>query len=132
LRYDIFMLPILPALLLLILQGPSSIEKMALDGRLPAALEAINRQMEAQDHRLSAIERADEAVLATLLAIGGDPDLSHALFKLLALDQSADSVDRPVPEPSDVADECQAFQTDETSALPVVSIESQRSRDGPR
>jgi len=86
------MLPILPALLLLILQGPSSIEKMALDGRLPAALEAISRQMEAQNHRSNKVDRSDEAVLATLLAFSGDPDLSNALYKLLSLDQPTDQV----------------------------------------
>lgn len=126
------MLPILPALLLLILQGPSSIERMALDGRLPAALEAISRQMEAQNHRSNKVERSDEAVLATLLAFSGDPDLSNALYKLLSLDQPTDQVRSGLIDLGDSGPErTPIMSSGEAPALPVVSIESQRSRDGP-
>ena len=126
------MLPILPALLLLILQGPSSIEKMALDGRLPAALEAISRQMEAQNHRSNKVDRSDEAVLATLLAFSGDPDLSNALYKLLSLDQPTDQVRASLVDLGDSEPERSPIMSSgEVPALPVVSLESQRSRDGP-
>jgi len=126
------MLPILPALLLLILQGPSSIERMALDGRLPAALEAISRQMEAQNHRSNAVERSDEAVLATLLAFSSDPDLSNALYKLLSLDQPADQVRSDLKDLSDTEPERSPIMSSgDVPVLPVVCLESQRSRDGP-
>jgi hypothetical protein len=124
------MLPILPALLLLILQGPTSIEKMALDGRLPAALDAISRKMEGQSHSSRVAERADEAVLATLLAFSGDPDLSHALYTLLSLDQPCEKPARVAfgeAEPQQVHN----FLGPIIGALPTVSLESQRSRDGP-
>lgn len=126
------MLPILPALLLLILQGPSSIEKMALDGRLPAALEAVSRQMESQDHRSGSIEKADAAVLASLLAFSNDPDLSKALVRLLALDAPIDAPshawipdEEPEPEPRPLSQEGSA------PAIPDGWIKNQRSRDGP-
>ncbi len=125
------MLPILPALLLLILQGPSSIEKMALDGRLPAALEAVSRQMEARDHLTGGSSEADAAVLASLLAMSGDPDLSHALFQLLAIEPSIGKVTQTQKiEPDDqitpVPIDSQAGQS-----LPEGCLKSQRSRDGP-
>jgi hypothetical protein len=126
------MLPILPALLLLILQGPSSIEKMALDGRLPAALEAISRHMEAQNHRSNKVERSDEAVLATLLAFSSDPDLSNALYKLLSLDQPMDQVRKGLKDPGDAEPERSfILSSGDVPVLPVVCLESQRSRDGP-
>jgi hypothetical protein len=126
------MLPILPALLLLILQGPSSIEKMALDGRLPAALEAVSRRMEAQDHRSGSIEKADAAVLASLLALSNDPDLSKALFCLLALDAPLDApavslgiAEEPSREPRSLPIDSDAPR------VPDGWFENQRSRDGP-
>lgn len=128
---SIKMLPILPALLLLILQGPSSIEKMALEGRLPAALEAASRRMEAQEHRFGSTEKADAAVLASLLALSGDPDLSHALYQLLSLDQGTSlwtTVDSP--ESGDWVDR-KPLKVGSHPSLPEPFLESQRSRDGP-
>lgn len=125
------MLPLLPALLLLILQGPSSVERMALDGRLPAALEAIHRQMESQDHKSPAVSKAEEAMLASLLALSNDPQVSHALIKLLSLGEPA-----AMPRPSlaiEAQDESPPNSIAEgDSAVPVEGFaESQRSRDGP-
>ena len=124
------MLPLLPALLLLILQGPSSVERMALDGRLPAALEAIHRQMESQDHKSPSVSKADEAMLASLLALSVDPQVSHALIKLLSLGEPAltrkptIAIEAQAESPPPIA-ECD-------SAVPVEGFaESQRSRDGP-
>src|SRR4051794_16630366 len=85
------MLPLLPALILLILQGPTNVERMALDGRLPAALDAIHRQMESSGSERAALSRADGMAMASLLAISGDPHLSQALATLLAF--GGDSAD---------------------------------------
>lgn len=126
------MLPILPALLLLILQGPSSIEKMALEGRLPAALEAIGRQMESKNHRVGALDSSNEAVLATLWAFSGDPGLSKALYKLLTLDQEQDSDTQSPSVLSVETDESPtAFPNGRHGPLPGQFSECQRSRDGP-
>lgn len=76
------MFPLLPALLLLILQGPAKVERMACDGRLPGALEALHRQISAPS---SGIRAADESVLASLVGLSGDHALSCALMHLFAL-----------------------------------------------
>ncbi len=126
------MFPLLPALLLLILQGPSSIERMALDGRLPAALEAVTRQLESQEQRTGALDKADAAVLASLLAFNGDPELSHALIRLLSLDQSLDAV-RTYPVGLEDTEQG-SRETIETSPAWVIQerpADCQRSRDGP-
>ncbi len=126
------MLPLLPALLLLILQGPSSIEKMALDGRLPAALEAIHQQMESRDHKSPAMSKADEAMLASLLAMSGDPQISHALIKLLSLGEPAYVPAVPHLEVEPEQDDPPNTYAECDSAVPVDGFaKSQRSRDGP-
>lgn len=125
------MLPILPALLLLILQGPSSVEKMARDGRLPAALEAVSRQMEIQEHRSGSLEKADAAVLASLLAFGSDPDLSKALFKLLSLDQAPLS-ESGSPRPAAIAEnQSPVLPSGDSPPLQDAYRDCRRSRDGP-
>jgi len=127
------MLPLLPALLLLILQGPSSVERMALDGRLPAALEAIHRHMESRDHQSPAVSKADEAMLASLLALSSDPQVSHALIKLLSLGepfQASSGKSKLVIEAQDESPPSAIVEGD--AAIPVEGFaESQRSRDGP-
>jgi hypothetical protein len=125
------MLPILPALLLLILQGPSSIERMALDGRLPAALEAVSRQIESHDRSLGSSENAEAAVWASLLAFSGDPELSGALYRLLSLDAAV--IPQPTSdgmEPDDWVDPPK-YQRSGTFTLPDAYVQCRRSRDGP-
>lgn len=125
------MLPILPALLLLILQGPSSIERMALAGRLPAALEAVSRQIESHDQSLASTEGAEAAVWASLLAFSGDPELSNALYRLLALDATAPAAPRQYGfEPDDWVDP-PSFLSPDLASLPDAYVQCRRSRDGP-
>lgn len=101
------MLPLLPALLLLILQGPSSVERMALEGRLPAALEAIHRQMEAGD---------PQGALIRLLSLG-EPATDTKATPHLTVEE--DKQDTPPPaEPS-------------STRITKGFAKSQRSRDGP-
>jgi hypothetical protein len=123
------MLPILPALLLLILQGPSSIERLAHEGRLPEALQAVSRQLEMQDNGSERSKDAEAAVLASLLAMGSDPDLSHALFQLLSLDQ----LDAPPTHSSnaDLRVEPPDIPTYEISRIPDAFRTCGRTRDGP-
>jgi len=75
------MLPLLPALILLLLQGPSSFERLVVDGRLPAALEAMHRQM--ANPGSEKLSDRDQEVLATLLAASGDGPLNHSFFAYL-------------------------------------------------
>jgi hypothetical protein len=76
------MLPLLPALILLLLQGPAGIERMAGAGQLPGALDALHRQIANAPQKVRA---ADEVVLASLLAASGDQAMSQALLRLLAM-----------------------------------------------
>jgi hypothetical protein len=75
------MLPLLPALILLFLQGPAGIERMAWNGQLPGALDALHRQISSAPEK-SAL--AEEIVLASLLTASGDRQVSRALFQLLS------------------------------------------------
>jgi len=125
LESDPRMLPLLPALILLILQGPANIERLACDGHLPAALKAIHRHM-----RKPEAKEADNVLLASLLAVSSDREMSEALQHLLALTSPPEEpqVATPAPEPE---------------ASPPISAPahlgapqdghgtSQRSRDGP-
>ncbi len=117
------MLPLLPALILLLLQGPANIERMAHDGHLQAALTAIQRHMPERK-----VNRADEAVLASLLAVSTDRQLSRALVQLLAFAETDPPVERvvipaetsaPIPIPPSLGRLREGFAA------------SQRSRDGP-
>lgn len=83
------MLPFLPALILLLLQGPSNFERLAFEGQLPSALEALHRQIGYPgSERLS--ER-DQAVLESLLAGGAENCLSNAFFAHFAANESLTS-----------------------------------------
>jgi protein involved in temperature-dependent protein secretion len=84
------MLPLLPALILLLLQGPSNIERLAHEGRLQGALQAVHAQL--QRPALAADDQ--RKVLAELLAKSGDAGLARALTQLLTLvlDEPGDNV----------------------------------------
>jgi hypothetical protein len=119
------MLPLLPALILMLLQGPSNFERFAVDGRLPAALEAIHRQMAMTGtERLS--EREEQA-LASLIAAGSSAQLTRALMSFFWLDDEKPRLTTPISrDPSrPVACTCE-------SPPPQDGFErSQRTRDGP-
>lgn len=126
------MLPILPALILLILQGPTNVERLARDGRLPEALESISRQIETSPgpRTQSLRSAAKSVVLASLLTLGNDPELANALVHMLAL-----------PAPAEAPGPVVLENSEEDSGLPATPYptpllregfaESQRSRDGP-
>ena len=76
------MLPLLPALILLLLQGPAASQRMAWNGQLPGALDALHRQMANSDGK---VKTSDESVLASLLAATSGEDVSRALAQLFAL-----------------------------------------------
>ena len=115
------MLPILPVLLLLFFQGPANIERMAHEGRLPAAIEAIQR--------LDGEASAEREAFASLLAASKDADFTQALFTILRW------VDAPATTPQ------AAILPEGAERLPIHSVASlaisdgfqasRRSRDGP-
>ena len=119
------MLPLLPALILLLLQGPSNFERLVVDGRLPAALEAIHRQMASSESEQ--LSDRDQQELASLLSGGIDSQLSHAFLALFKKHE-------PANQPRQVASNSQ------NSRVPDLDLphgprdgfeRSQRSRDGP-
>ena len=88
------MLPFLPALLLLLLQGPASIERTARTGQLPGALEALHRQATSSPDRGCV---ADDVVFASLIACGSDRHVSLARARD-RLDHTATAAPQPTDE----------------------------------
>ncbi len=112
------MLPILPVILLILLQGPANIERMALQGRLPAAIEAIQRMDAPQN---------EKEAFVSLLAASQDAELTHALFSLLKWTEPEPKQARTLPEDA-------AFvQIDPGPSMPLLGgfSKGNRSRDGP-
>jgi hypothetical protein len=120
------MLPLLPALILLLLQGPSNFERLAIGARLPEALEAIHRQM--SEPGSSVLTSSDEQALADLIATKSGAELTQALISFLC--------GRPeiVRERQDLAAFVHAGSFPEQSPPPTSDgfARCQRSRDGPR
>ena len=77
------MLHVVPALILLILQGPSGVDGLPCHRGLPAALQALNSRLEpAARGAVKASSR--DAAIASLLALGAkDPRWSAAIAKFL-------------------------------------------------
>jgi hypothetical protein len=87
------MLHLVPALILLILQGPSGADRLPYHGRLPGALEALNARLARTENGVAKPAGRD-ASLASLLALGAhDPHWSAAIAKLLGADWEAASPD---------------------------------------
>jgi hypothetical protein len=117
------MLPLLPAILLLLLQGPSNVERLAARGRLPSAFDAVCRSV----GDTPTLREAEQVVFATLLAAGEDPRLSDALFAILRTRR----VQRAAPV---VASAEVPRVRPAVGAVPTVRdgfARSQRTRDGP-
>ncbi len=75
------MLSFLPALLIMVFQGPSGLERMALDGRLPEVLRtlaAVRAELEAGGK-----QTAGREALARLLEARGPDSFSRVLAKVL-------------------------------------------------
>ncbi len=113
------MLPILPVILLLLLQGPANVERMALQGRLPAVIEAIQRMDTPKD---------EQEALVSLLAASQDRELAHALLSILKWTETA-----PV-RPQVLLPEEPAFVPIEHQQPMLLTggfAKGNRSRDGP-
>ena len=112
------MLPILPVLLLLLFSGPANAERMAVEGRLPAAIEMIQR-----------LENPpSDQSFASLLAASKDPEFTRAIFTLLKWVAPKEPAKvKPVIDP-------EAFVATPPTDSPPISEgyrSCQRSRDGP-
>ncbi len=119
------MLPLLPALILLLLHGPSNIETLSHNGGLPRALHAVQRPDSAPVLQRA---KADEYALASLLRLSGDPQFSSALSALLVMrsEEVEASFGPVVAEPHGTN-----FPAPFDGKLREGFDRSQRSRDGP-
>lgn len=116
------MFPLFPALILLLLQGPSNFERAAMEGRLPTALEAISCQSaQLGSPRLS---EQEEQALAELIASG--TEISQALLTILCRTETPRRQEpvletRPTPP----------FVLPDAPPISSGFANTQRSRDGP-
>ncbi|MGV3614520.1 MAG: hypothetical protein ACO1SV_04210 [Fimbriimonas sp.] len=118
------MLPLLPAILLLLLQGPSNVERLAAQGRLPAALNAVYGTV----GETPTLREAEQVVLASLLAAGEDPRLSDALLAIFRMER-----ERREAPPAPTGELQVRPDVGDDVRLPREGFErSQRVRDGPR
>jgi len=125
------MLPLLPALILLLLNGPANLERMAEHGALPKALQAIHQRSLDNDQKLDSA-KADQFALASLLSLTGDPQLSSALAQIFSIQVAAEA--QPVSSTFSQAesDDSDPPPVDRTIGTPQRGfLSSQRSRDGP-
>lgn len=111
------MFPLIPVILLLLLQGPSNADRLARNGHLLGSLDAI-----AAD---STLRESDRVVLASLFA-REDAKLSDALIAILRSDRTRPSAPPPTePVVKQVPVSAPKLRLQQGYAR------SQRSRDGP-
>ena len=126
------MLPFLPALLLLILNGPAGLDRMAHDGRLPEALRALNDRIQVEGISASGAKLEQEIALASLLASHGDPDLSQALAELIFWAGLTESTEQAIEAPIEIELESPQLPCGPPAGtLRDGFTRATRSRDGP-
>lgn len=128
------MLPLLPALILLLLSGPANIERLAEGGALPAALAAVQQRVAASPNsdKELAQARADQFALASLLSLSGDPQLSRALAHIFAIHVACEPI--PSARPTSLSEESKSEPPPPARSIGKPQsgfLRSQRSRDGP-
>jgi hypothetical protein len=114
------MFPLLPAILLLLLHGPTGAERLGLRGRVAEPLEAISRSM----HEGGSLRDADRVVLAKLLSAAQSAGLSDAILAFLQDRRLVHSQGRPALDvPASIRPA--VVRTNEGFARSI------RARDGP-
>jgi hypothetical protein len=112
------MLPFLPALLLLLLQGPSDFERLVAEGRLSSVLE-----------KFVAESPKERKTLQALLVSGGHPELSRALAVLLTGQSEPEA--KPAFVPPVAEERVVVPPTSDARPLPEGYADGRRTRDGP-
>lgn len=136
------MLSLIPAILLLAFQGPSALERLGHEGRLPSALRALERALIAQSARaesdsktpVKAVSTAEaKRVFAQLAALTSGPAFTAAIAQYLEGAGQTDLPSPPAAAPS-LLDEPKAVLPTPpvTAGLSNGFIQNRRSRDGPR
>ena len=127
------MLHVVPALILLIFQGPSGADRLPCHGGLPAVLEALNAQLQPTP-RDTATTSSRHAAIASLLALGAkDPHWSAAIARFL--DGTGFAAASPVPAEVSVGQRHTGAAVRILDPCPRVQrppfVTSSRFRDGP-
>src|ERR1044072_6238323 len=118
------MLPLLPALILLLLQGSAGSQRLSC-GHLPGAIEALHRQMSVSPES----RRVADEVFATLLVRSGSKDFSRALLQALDLISEPETETAPTLV---VEDESHPITPPHCLGSPQEACyDCRRSRDGP-
>jgi hypothetical protein len=127
------MLQLLPALLLLILQGPSNVERLAVEGaglRVQGAGCRIQHpSFKGQSSGIRVQGARCQALVASLLAASGHPELSQALIELLQAATNPEDAELPNPP---ILQSSNPVERPPCIGRPSAGfLLSQRSRDGP-
>lgn len=114
------MLPLIPALLMLILNGPATADRPIQAAHWVEAIKALH----------ACVDRAKTGadIQEELLEYSGSPEFAHALYKLLV---TADGVDEGPKAASEPVERPTIRPNDAPIALPDGFIDGRRSRDGP-
>ncbi len=124
------MFPLIPALILLLLHGPSSFERLAETGRLPAALAVLHRQAISETaHSDLDKEDVSRRVLASFIAASGVRELSEA-FASMFLARDSRSNERVAVLPGELEDSARVVEQP-SARLHSGFLRAVRSRDGP-
>jgi hypothetical protein len=124
------MFPLIPALILLLLHGPSNFERLAQSGRLPSALAAFRYEVSRDaSHAEVRKEDASRRVLATFIAASGDRALSEAFASMFVSSDCRLSFAKAAVRKTSVVSE--KIDGGSLGALRDGFFRCVRSRDGP-
>lgn len=120
------MLPFIPALILLILGGPNTVDKINVLGTLDAQSHRLAIQLTTGNERSAQVR----STLTCILALTKDPSIVRAVAKLL------DSMDEPTKPAAiaieDTSESPPAHHEEPKLALRAGFTKSDRTRDGPQ
>lgn len=127
------MFPLLPALILLLMHGPSAVDRAQQPGGLPDAIRALHQRIQdghRQASRQLIRDLEQNLVLASMLSTGSDSELGKAFAELLQLvEVGATPPDLELPK-FHPATPRQVFQ-EPTLRDSATFPRSARTRDGP-
>lgn len=126
------MLSIIPAVLMLVLNGPAGVEGSVADGRIGNALRAWASRQLGQPEALATPEAPLQSRIEALRSLGQEfPELSWFLTEVFQF--SADGLWAPPPEIPKISRIAEPTVRWDRALIPhpAPELRSQRSRDGP-
>ncbi|MFY9233067.1 MAG: hypothetical protein WAO58_01255 [Fimbriimonadaceae bacterium] len=124
------MFPFLPALILLLLNGPSGLDRPQHDAGLPEAIRALHRHVRQGSDRAEQKVRNFESdlVMASLIAASGDGELGKVVQELLQMIGEVAPTDLPDRA---FIDYLTCITTVASRRIEGPDLNSDRTRDGP-